>query len=159
MTSTSRSDPAGPFLPARARGINLGVATNDAEASMARHLQSAGVTSLFDFAAGFDSGHGHKPGAGPLLAFAEAVDVTPERCAMVGDSTHDLEAARAASMVAVGVLTGPADEPELAPHADVVLPHRRYSRLAGWPLGTSVYRLRPALHIRKTTGSVAIIGS
>lgn len=106
----------------RARGINLGVATNDAEASMARHLQSAGVTSLFDFAAGFDSGHGHKPGAGPLLAFAEAVGVTPERCAMVGDSTHDLEAARAASMVAVGVLTGPAAEAELAPYADVVLP-------------------------------------
>jgi phosphoglycolate phosphatase len=40
---------------------------------------------------------------------------------MVGDSTHDLHAGRAAGMVCVAVLTGVADRDELAPHADVVL--------------------------------------
>ena len=40
---------------------------------------------------------------------------------MVGDSTHDLIAGRAAGMQTVGVLTGMA-EAELAPLADAVLP-------------------------------------
>lgn len=42
---------------------------------------------------------------------------------MVGDSTHDLIAGRAAGMVTVAVLTGMADAATLSPHADVVLPH------------------------------------
>jgi phosphoglycolate phosphatase len=41
---------------------------------------------------------------------------------MIGDSLHDLHAGRAAGMAVMGVLTGPATEAELAPHADVVLP-------------------------------------
>jgi phosphoglycolate phosphatase len=40
---------------------------------------------------------------------------------MVGDSTHDLQAGRAAGMRCVGVLTGMAPRDVLAPHADVVL--------------------------------------
>jgi phosphoglycolate phosphatase len=42
---------------------------------------------------------------------------------MVGDSTHDLLAGRAAGMRTVGVLTGLAPEAVLAPHADVVFPN------------------------------------
>ena len=41
---------------------------------------------------------------------------------MVGDSRHDLHAARAAGMVAVGVLTGVAGVSELSDLAEVVLP-------------------------------------
>ena len=40
---------------------------------------------------------------------------------MVGDSLHDLSAARAAGMRAVAVLTGVAGREDLAPAADVVL--------------------------------------
>ena len=46
----------------------------------------------------------------------------PERVVMVGDSTHDLLAGRAAGMQTLGVLTGIAERPELAPLADAVLP-------------------------------------
>jgi hypothetical protein len=42
---------------------------------------------------------------------------------MVGDSLHDLHAGRAAGMRCSGVLTGLRREADLAPHADVVLPH------------------------------------
>ena len=52
------------------------------------------------------------------------------RIAMVGDSLHDLVAARAAGMHAVAVLTGHADERRLTGHADVVLPDIGY--LPGW---------------------------
>ena len=100
----------------------LGIATNDAEASARAHLERHGIAHHFGFVAGYDTGHGAKPGPGQLLEFARRTGVTPERIAMVGDSTHDLDAARAAGMVAVAVLTGTAVEAILAPRADVVLP-------------------------------------
>ena len=40
---------------------------------------------------------------------------------MVGDTLHDLDAARAAGAVAVAVLSGPAAREVLEPHADYVL--------------------------------------
>lgn len=109
------------FTDLRSAGLALGIATNDAEAPARRHLERAGVAELFDFIAGYDTGHGAKPGPGQLLGFCAATGHLPEHCVMVGDSTHDLHAGRAAGMVTVGVLTGPALQAELAPHADVVL--------------------------------------
>lgn len=106
----------------RARGLRLGVATNDAERPALAHLETAGITALFDFIAGFDSGFGGKPAPGQMLAFAEAVGLAPANIAMIGDSTHDLRAGRAAGMTTIAVLTGLARSDELAPLADVVLP-------------------------------------
>lgn len=126
--------PLGPLLGGlRARGLKLGVATNDAEAPARAHLQSAGVLELFDFVAGYDSGFGGKPEAGQLLGFCKAVSLAPQACVMVGDSTHDLHAARAAGMRSVAVLTGLAGEADLAPLADVVLPD--IGHLPGWLAG------------------------
>ncbi len=115
--------PLAPLMAAfRAGGLRLGVATNDAEAPARAHLTRAGVLGQMDFVAGFDSGHGAKPGPGPLLAFCAATGLAPENCLMVGDSRHDLTAGRAAGMQTAGVLTGPARADELADLADVVLP-------------------------------------
>lgn len=105
----------------KARGLVLGLATNDTELPARAHLTRAGVLDLFDFVAGCDSGWGGKPAPGQLQAFARAHDLVPARVAMVGDSTHDLHAARAAGMKAVAVLTGIATADALADHADVVL--------------------------------------
>lgn len=104
-----------------AMGLALGVATNDTEGPARAHLQAAGVEAIFGFVAGYDSGFGGKPGAGQLLAFAERTGLPPESCAMVGDSLHDLSAARMAGMAAVAVLTGVAGRETLEPVADVVL--------------------------------------
>jgi|TARA_R110002124_G_scaffold11573_10_gene54907 phosphoglycolate phosphatase len=113
----------GPFLDGLlARGLKLGVMTNDSEYAARAHLNSAGILQRFLYIAGFDSGHGAKPAPGPLLAFARLLDLRPDRVAMVGDSTHDLIAGRAAGMATIAVLTGPARAEELAPFADVVLP-------------------------------------
>ena len=115
--------PLAPFLDGlRARGLRLGVATNDAEAPARAHLGAAKVLDRFDFVAGFDSGYGAKPEPGPMLAFCAAVGVDPARAVMVGDSAHDLHAGRAAGMRTLGVLTGLADAGALAPQADAVLP-------------------------------------
>lgn len=102
-------------------GLKLGVATNDGEAPARAHLAVAKVETMFDFIVGSDSGFGGKPAAGQLHGFCEAVGLEAGVCAMVGDSTHDLHAGRAAGMATVAVLTGVAGHNELAPHADVVL--------------------------------------
>ena len=102
----------------RAQGCKLGIATNDYEAVGRDHVSE--VIDLFDFIAGFDSGHGAKPEPGMLLAFARVCDVAPRDVLMVGDSRHDLLAGRAAGMATMGVLTGVASAADLAPLADVV---------------------------------------
>ena len=105
----------------RARGLKIGLATNDTEAPARAHLAAAGVLQLFDFVSGCDSGFGGKPAPGQLLAFASSVGIDARRAAMVGDSHHDLIAGRSAGMYAVAVLTGIAGAEDLAPYADVVL--------------------------------------
>ena len=126
--------PLPPFLDAlRARGLRLGVATNDGEAPARAHLARAGVLERFDFVAGYDSGHGAKPGPGMCLGFAAAMGLDPARIVMVGDSLHDLHAGRAAGMQVVGVLTGLAGEADLVPHADAVLPD--IGHLPAWLAG------------------------
>lgn len=115
--------PLGPLIQElRALGLKIGVATNDAEAPARAHLAGVGHERSFDFIAGYDSGFGGKPGPGMCLGFAEAMRLDPENVIMVGDSTHDLLAGRAAGMRRVGVLTGMAHHDELAPFATAVLP-------------------------------------
>ena len=118
--------PVAPLVPLfegfRAAGLKLGVATNDAEASMARHLEVAEIDALLDFAVGFDSGFGHKPGPGQLLGFADHLGLDPRHIFFCVVFNLDLHAARAAGMVGIGVLSGPAEPEVLSPHAEVVLP-------------------------------------
>ena len=126
LSAQAEMVPAAPLVQVlgalKGRGLKLGLATNDAEAPAHAHIARAGVDQLFDYVAGFDSGHGGKPAPGMLLAFAKRFSMEPGRIVMVGDSLHDLEAGRAAGMRTVAVLTGIATEGTLAGHADVVLP-------------------------------------
>ncbi|MEM9583399.1 MAG: HAD family hydrolase [Pseudomonadota bacterium] len=122
--------PLKPLLSDLARHAKLGIATNDAEASARRHMDALGVVDHFDAIIGSDSGFGGKPAPGMCLAFADQMSLAPDHVAMVGDSTHDLHAGRAAGMVCVGVASGYATEADLSPHADVVLPD--VSHLPEW---------------------------
>lgn len=120
-----------PFLlELEARGLKLGVATNDGEMPARAHLAASGIAGMFDFIVGSDSGFGGKPAPGMQNAFAAHLGVEGGAIAMVGDSVHDLVAGRAAGMVTVAVLTGVAAYDELAPYADVVLPD--IGHLAAW---------------------------
>jgi phosphoglycolate phosphatase len=115
--------PLRPTLTAlKARGLRLGIATNDTEAAARANVASVGALELFDFVAGSDSGFGAKPAPGMCHGFAQAMDLRPEAIVMVGDSTHDMFAARAAGVGRIAVLTGVATKDDLAPHADAVLP-------------------------------------
>ena len=125
--ATGALSPAVPDMPGfmqalQRAGLTLGVATHDSEAAAKVHLSQAGCLDSFDFIAGYDSGHGLKPGPGMLLAFSKSTGIPPAKIAMIGDSLHDLGVAPAAgAAMAIGVLTGPADREDLAPLADHVL--------------------------------------
>ncbi len=105
-----------------ARDLLLGVATNADEREAHRHLRAAGILEHFALVLGYDSGYTPKPAPDMLLGFAARMALPPHAVVMVGDSTHDLLAGRAAGMRTVGVLTGLAPYEVLAPHADAVVP-------------------------------------
>ena len=105
----------------RVRGYRLGLMTNDADANTRAQLRRIGIDGLLEFVAAYDSGYGHKPDPDPVLAFAKFAEVRPDEMVVVGDSEHDLVAARAAGAVAIGVLSGPVPRERLALHADALL--------------------------------------
>ena len=106
----------------RADNLPLGIATNDSETAAKAHMARLELTDRFTHIFGYDSGHGAKPDPGMVTAFAEALSLPPKAVMMVGDSSFDLKAGRAAGAVAVGVTSGHYGEDILAPHADHVLP-------------------------------------
>lgn len=105
----------------RQMGMQLGIATNDNEAPARANIAQADVIDEFALILGADSGLGGKPATGQLDRFCAATGLDPASCLMVGDSLHDLHAGKAAGMIPVAVLTGPATRETLAPHAVVVL--------------------------------------
>jgi len=105
-----------------AHGVVLGIATNDSAAGIESSLKGTGFLDKVMFKAGYDSGHGGKPGPGMGLAFAKAAGLDPSEVMMVGDNSHDMEMGRAAGCgLLVGVLTGNSNRDDLAPMADHVL--------------------------------------
>ncbi len=107
------------------RGYVLGIATNDSQASAQAQARALRIDAQMHFIAGYDSGHGSKPEPGMIAAFIAAHAFVPRRVALVGDSLHDLHAARAAGVCAIAVLSGPRGEAarmEVAPFADHVIP-------------------------------------
>ena len=110
------------FQRLKARSLALGIATSDSHQGVLSSLGRFGVLELLDFISGYDSGHGNKPGPGPLLAFCDSTGLAPAQVAVVGDNAHDLEMARSGGAgLRVGVLTGTSRRNDLAPLADNVL--------------------------------------
>lgn len=106
----------------RSHGMKLGLATMDSSAAAEAQLAAFGVRRLMDFVCGYDSGFGHKPGPGMVQAFCRATGLPVKSVAVVGDSPHDLDMARAAGAgLAIGVCTGVSPRELLQQHADLVL--------------------------------------
>lgn len=106
------------------RDMPMGVATNDAELNARQQVDALGFSPYLPFVAGYDSGHGGKPGPGMILAFARALGVPPGSLVLVGDTLHDMHAAKNAGARAIAVLTGVhglAARAMITPHADIVI--------------------------------------
>jgi len=90
----------------RERGLRLACLTNKPTAFARPLLVAKGLDSYFDVVFGGDAFERQKPDPLPLLKTCEALGCAPARTLMVGDSSNDARAARAAGCPVVLVSYG-----------------------------------------------------
>ena len=92
------------------------------EKSTLRFLTQFDLCKYFDVIVTALSAPHTKPYPDPILLAAERMGVQPQECLMIGDTTVDMRAGKAAGAQAVGVLCGFGEEPELRQlGADLIL--------------------------------------
>lgn len=110
------------FLALKARGLKLGVATNDMAASARATVAAFELDEVFDLVLGYDSVISPKPAGDPLTVFAEHAGLEPGAVMMVGDNAHDMHCGRSGGAgLCVGVLSGNSTHAELSALADHVI--------------------------------------
>lgn len=90
----------------RARGLRLACLTNKPLSFAQPLLEQKGLAPLFEQVFGGDSFERKKPDPLPLLKTCEALGTSPARTLMLGDSSNDAQAARAAGCPVVLVSYG-----------------------------------------------------
>ena len=97
------------------------VSARDGKSTM-RFLTQFDLSKYFDpIVTGLSAAH-TKPYPDPILLAAEKMGVRAEECLMIGDTTVDIRAGKAAGAQTVGVLCGFGEEPELKQlGADLIL--------------------------------------
>lgn len=83
------------------------------EATTREFLAQAGLDSLFTCVAGAQTVQHTKPFPDPIYWAARQMGVSPSNCLMIGDTTVDIRAGKAAGAQTVGVLCGFGEEQEL----------------------------------------------
>lgn len=86
-------------------GFLLAVATGKGRRGLERVLESTGLKALFHASRCADEGHS-KPNPGMLDALLDQLGVTNDRALMIGDTTHDMEMARAAGVACLAAAYG-----------------------------------------------------
>ena len=90
----------------RAQGLRLACLTNKPTSFAKPLLADKGLDGFFELVFGGDAFERKKPDPLPLLKTCEAMGTAPERTLMVGDSSNDARAARAAGCPVVLVTYG-----------------------------------------------------
>ncbi len=88
------------------RNWSLATITNKRSDTTREALRLAGLLDGFDLVLGGDSVRHKKPAPDPVLQAAEALDVPPAACAVVGDTENDVRAGRQAGAATIGVTWG-----------------------------------------------------
>lgn len=94
-----------------AHGFRMAVCTNKAEALSIQLLKALGLARRFAAIVGGDSLPFRKPDGRHVLGTIDRAGGVPERSVMIGDSINDVEAARNAGVVSIGVPFGYTDMP------------------------------------------------
>ncbi|MEJ5241664.1 MAG: HAD family hydrolase [Anaerolineales bacterium] len=101
----------------------LAVISSRDEAGTLQFLDHFGLTPLFQVIVTALTCEHTKPYPDPIFYAARQLGVRPEECLMIGDTTVDIRAGRAAGAQTVGVLCGFGEEKELRrAGADLILP-------------------------------------
>jgi pyrophosphatase PpaX len=97
----------------RRRGYLIGVVTSKTRELALRGLRLCSLEGLIDSAVFLEDTERHKPNPEPILAALKNLSRPSNTAAYVGDSPHDIAAARAAGVLSVAALWGPASRTEL----------------------------------------------
>jgi phosphoglycolate phosphatase len=87
-------------------GLKLAVVTNKGRPIAVGLLHQMGLSKWIDFVVGGECCRNRKPSPEPLLFACSALQINPSEALMVGDSTNDVAAARAAGIPVVCVPYG-----------------------------------------------------
>ena len=90
----------------KAAGFTLALVTNKPIRFVPKILRSFGWQDLFSEVLGGDSLSTKKPDPAPLLHVCKALNVTPEKAVMIGDSRNDILAGQNANMDTLGLSYG-----------------------------------------------------
>lgn len=88
------------------------VSARDEDGTM-RFLKQFDLEKYFDVVVTGQSAEHTKPYPDPILLAAKRMNIKPEDCVMIGDTTVDMRAGKSAGTQIVGVLCGFGEEPEL----------------------------------------------
>lgn len=113
----------------RDKGARLAVCTNKREALSLKLLRSLNMARWFHGVAGRDTLPVFKPDPGHVLGAIALANGCPDRAVMIGDSTPDIQAAKAANIPSVAVTFGYSPTPAASLGADAVIDH--YDQLEG----------------------------
>jgi HAD superfamily hydrolase (TIGR01509 family) len=101
----------------------LAVVSVRSERQVVEFLEAVELRAFFEHIAASQTSKHTKPYPDPILWAAQKMQVLPGECLMVGDTTIDIRAGRAAGAQTVGVLNGFGEEEELRlAGADLLLP-------------------------------------
>jgi pyrophosphatase PpaX len=98
----------------RASGVPVGVVTSKGRGMTERSLVHVGMLELFDVLVTATDTVRHKPDPLPVQHALAQLGVAPHRALFVGDSTHDMNAGRAAGTFTGAALWGPFSREQLA---------------------------------------------
>jgi HAD superfamily hydrolase (TIGR01662 family) len=91
----------------RARGLRIGLVTNNGHAGTEITLRRCQLATFFDAIVTRDDCEEMKPDGTPVRKLLTEMNVTPEEAILVGDGVIDIMAARAAGLRSAAVATGP----------------------------------------------------
>ena len=97
----------------RKRGYSIAVVTSKGRELGLRGLKLSSLDDLLDSAIFLEDTDDHKPHPAPILAALQRLRTSSSSAVFVGDSRHDMVAARAAGVRTVGALWGPSPRTEL----------------------------------------------
>lgn len=106
VTVTTYPGLVGLLRELRSEGVRLATVTSKGQQETETLLFDLGLADLFDAIVGDDDVRPLKPHPAPVLEACRALGVAPDDAVMVGDTTFDVGAARAAGVRSVGVLWG-----------------------------------------------------
>ena len=96
-----------------ARGIQAGVVTSNARSVVRSILRREALAGEFAVVVAREDVRALKPSPEGVVRACDELAVAPRQCSFVGDSVSDVEAARAAGVVAFGVRGGTSTDEEL----------------------------------------------